>query len=505
MPGSNFVSFLLLKHLEVFIRLKKKTVCMMRLFIIFIFGIIFLSGCNQQSATRKRGFGKAEPTDNKTLHKIKKEGKLTALTTYSGTSYFLYRGQPMGFEYELLKRFADHLGVELEIVVSQNIDSLLNELNGDNIDLVAHGIAITSDRKEEVNFTDYLYLTHQVLVQRKPENWRRMNWSAIEKELVHDAIELIGDTVSVRQNSSYLQRLQNLSKEIGGEIYIDTLPGHLSTDRIIKMVVNGEIKYTVADNNIASINASYYHSLDISVPISFSQRIAWAVSPNSPELLSAVNQWLKEMKENVDYYVIYNKYFKNRRNFRQRIQSDFYSLTNNSISLYDEIIKNYADSIGWDWRLIASQIYQESGFDPQASSWAGAEGLMQIMPSMAEDLGVENRSDPEQSVRGGTKFLERLWNNFEAVEDSVQRIKFTLAAYNCGYYHVLDAQNLAEMNNLDKYRWDDNVAEMILELSFPENYNKPGIKYGYVRGIEPYTYVEQIFERYEHYRQFIAI
>ncbi len=477
----------------------------MRFFIFLILGVFLFSGCNQKSDHRRAGSGKSELVDNKTLQKIKKEGKLTALTTYSGTSYFLYRGQPMGFEYELLKRFADHLGVELDIVVSQNIDSLLTELNFGEIDLVAHGITITSDRKEEVNFTDYLYLTHQVLVQRKPENWRTMNWSAVEKELIHDAIELIGDTVSVRQNSSYLQRLQNLSKEIGGEIHIDTLPGHLSTDRIIKMVVDGEIKYTVADNNIASINASYYHILDIDVPISFSQRIAWAVSPKSPELLIAINNWLKEMKNDVDYYVIYNKYFKNRRNFRQRIQSDFYSLTNNSISRYDEIIKNYADTIDWDWRLIASLIYQESGFDSEASSWAGAGGLMQIMPSIAEDLGVENRSDPEQSIRGGTKFLGQLWKNFEEVEDSVQRIKFTLAAYNCGYYHVLDAQKLAEMNSLDKYWWDDNVAEMILELSYPDNYNRPGIKYGYVRGIEPYTYVDQIFKRYEHYRQFIDI
>ncbi|MEE4287469.1 MAG: transporter substrate-binding domain-containing protein, partial [Mariniphaga sp.] len=233
---------------------------MMRLFIFFILAIFFFSGCNQQSDRKKSTSGKSELTDNKTLQKIKEEGKLTALTTYSGTSYFLYRGQPMGFEYELLQRFADHLGVELEIVVSQNIDNLLDDLNGDSIDLVAHGITITSDRKETVNFTDYLYLTHQVLVQRKPKNWRRMSWSAVEKELIHDAIELIGDTVSVRKNSSYFQRLQNLSKEIGGEIYIDTLPGYLSTDRIIKMVVDGEIKYTVADNNIASINASYYHS-----------------------------------------------------------------------------------------------------------------------------------------------------------------------------------------------------------------------------------------------------
>lgn len=475
----------------------------MRNFLLIILLLSIFSGCSPNAEKKGRNIGSNPETDVEILKRIKREGKLRALTTYSGTSYFLYRGQPMGFEYELLKRFADHLGVELEIVVSQNIDSLLNNLNSGEIDLVAHGITITSDRKEEVNFTDYLYLTHQVLVQRKPENWRRMSWSAVEKELVHDAIELIGDTVSVRENSSYFRRLKNLSREIGGEIHIDTLPGNLSTDRIIKMVVDGDIKYTVADDNIASINASYYHILDIDVPISFSQRIAWAVAPGSNELLDEINSWLSEVKDEVDYYVIYNKYFKNRRNFRQRVQSDFYSLTNNSISEYDELIKEYSDSIDWDWRLVASQIYQESRFEPRASSWAGAGGLMQIMPAMAEDLGVDDRSNPEQSIRGGTKFLKRLWDNYEEVEDSVQRIKFTLASYNCGYYHVLDARKLAEMNNLDSNRWDDNVEEMILELSYPDNYNLPEIKYGYVRGIEPYTYVRQIFERYDHYRRFI--
>lgn len=472
-------------------------------FVFLIFVLIVFSACNRKPGDMAK---KSAASGNaRTLEKIKSEGKLTALATYSSTSYFLYRGQPMGFEYELLKRFADHLGVDLEIIVSQNIDSLFSDLNNTDVDLVAHGITITSDRKEKVNFTDYLYLTHQVLVQRKPENWRNMRWSAIESKLVHDAIELIGDTVSVRENSSYFKRLKNLSKEIGGEIQFDTLPGYLSTDEIIKMVVDGKIKYTVADDNIASINASYYHILDIDVPISFSQRIAWAVSPDSPELLAEVNSWLADMKNETDYYVIYNKYFKNKRNFRKRVQSDFYSLTNNKISKYDELIKTNAKTVGWDWRLLASLIYQESRFNPKANSWAGAGGLMQIMPSMVEELGIENRSNPEQSIEGGSLYLKRLWEKFEAIGDSVQRIKFTMASYNSGYYHVLDARTLAEMNNLDPNRWDDNVENMILKLSYPVNYNKKEIKYGYVRGIEPYTYVEQIFERFEHYRKFIEV
>ncbi len=476
----------------------------LRWLIILIFTSGFLWSC--EKGPRDSGKENGEFVfRGRTLEEIRESGRLRALTTYSGTSYFLYRGQAMGFEYELLERFADHLGVELEIVVSQNIDHLFDRLMEGDIDLVAHGITITSDRKERVNFTDYLYLTHQVLVQKKPDNWRNMKWSAIESELVHDAIELIGDTVSVRKNTSYYQRLVNLSGEIGGEIVIDTLSGNLSTDEIIKMVVDGKIKYTVADNNIASINSSYYHILDIDVPVSFSQRIGWAVNPGATDFLNVLNEWLKEMKEEVDYYVIYNKYFKNKRDFRKRIQSDFYSITNNRISKYDELIKENADTIDWDWRLVASLIYQESQFDPTASSWAGAGGLMQIMPAVAEELGVDNRLNPEQSIEGGTRFLKDLWDKFDAVEDSIQRIKFTMASYNCGYYHVLDARTLAEIKGLDPNRWDNNVEEMILKLSYPDNYNRPEIKYGYVRGIEPYTYVRQIFQRYEHYTQFIEV
>jgi len=467
--------------------------------LLLIVTVIFACGC--ESRIHKKKNNKDE--DIRTLADIRKEGKLKALTIYSSTSYFLYRGQPMGFEYELLKRFADYLGVELKINVSKNINNLLDRLNDDDIDLVAHGITITSDRKETANFTDYLYLTHQVLVQKKPDNWRRMRWSEIESALIHDPIELIGDTVSVRKNSSYYRRLQNLSKEIGGEIYIDTVPGNLSTDEIIKMVVDGEIKYTVADNNIASINASYYQNLDIRVPVSFSQRIAWAVNPKTPELLEAVNEWLDKIKGNVDYYVIYNKYFKNKKDFIKRVKSDFYSLNKNQISRFDDIIKENAKILGWEWRLVASTIYQESRFDTVANSWAGAGGLMQIMPAVAEDFGIEDRYDPEKNLYAGTRYLKHLWDKFEMVEDSVQRIKFTLASYNCGYYHVADAQNLAEQRGLDRNKWDNNVEKMILELSYPDNYNNPVVKYGYVRGIEPHTYVEQIFERYDHYRHFI--
>ncbi|ALM06394.1 lytic transglycosylase [Sediminicola sp. YIK13] len=461
---------------------------------------LLMFGCGQ---LKKEEVTREQPIIKRDLAAIKKDGKLKALTVYSGTSYFLYKGQPMGYEYELLKRFAKHLDLELEMIVVKDLDELITKLNQGEGDILAHGLAITGNRKESVSFTNYLYLTKQVLVQKKPDNWRTMHWHKLENALIQDAIELLQDTVSIRKGSSYHERIANLSEELGGKIYIENLSGQMATDEIIKQVAIGNIKYTIADNNIAKIMASYYPILDIEVPVSFSQRIGWATRQNSPELLKATNLWLEDFRTEVDYNVIYNKYFKNKKNFRRRVKSDIYSLNREEISPYDELIQEHAEKIDWDWRLIASLIYQESRFDPNNSSWADAKGLMQLMPKTAEELGVEDRSDPKQSISGGIRYLNQIWKKFDKIKDSIQRTKFTMASYNCGLYHVKDAQKLATKRGLDATVWDDNVEDMILALSHPRNYNRPIIKYGYVRGIEPYNYVNQIFERYAHYTQFI--
>ncbi len=374
--------------------------------VLFLF-VFFGLGCN----SKRQNTDEPQLTINiveRDLEEIKKDGKLKALIAYSGTSYFLYKGKPMGYEYELLERLADHFEVDLEIKISKNLNMLLSDLIKGDVDIVAYGLAITSERKKIAAFTDHLYLTKQVLVQKKPANWRQMTLDDINKVIIQDPLELIGDTVSVRKNSSYFDRLTNLSKEIGGEIVIDTLEGNLSTDEIIKMVADDKIKFTFADKNLASINSSHYPILDIEVPVSSSQRIAWAVRPGSPKLLEATNIWLKKQRKESDYNVIYNKYFKNKRNFKRRVKSDFYSLNNHQISEYDDIIKANATKIGWDWRLLASLIYQESRFEPQANSWSGAEGLMQMMPATAEELGVNNRLDPQDNIRGGATYLKQL-------------------------------------------------------------------------------------------------
>jgi membrane-bound lytic murein transglycosylase F len=489
--------------------MKQKKINILCSIVTLIVGVISLNLISCQQKKENKFVEGTNPfienSVDRDLEQIKKDGVLRALVVYSSTSYFLYRGQAMGFEYELLTQLAKELDLKLELVISNNLDTQFEVLNRGEVDLIAHGMTITNQRKWEVDFTEHLYLTRQVLVQKRPDNYLNMSWSAIDGHLINDPIELIDKTISVRKNSSYIERILSLSNEMGGNIMIDTLDSKLSTDEIINMVADGEIEYTIADENLAKINASYNPILKIDVPISFSQRIAWVTRKKSPLFRQAVNKWIVSQRKKRDFNVIYNKYFKNKRTFRQRIRSNYYSLKNNQISKYDNLIKEHANKIGWDWRLLASQVYQESRFDPIAKSWAGAKGLMQVMPATAESLGIKDVSDPQESIRGGTDYLDQLYNRFTDINDSINRIKFSLASYNCGYSHVRDAQRLAIENDLDSTIWSENVETMILALSLPENYNKSFIKYGYVRGQEPSNYIEQIFERYDHYKQFIPL
>ncbi len=437
------------------------------------------------------------------LDSIKSRGVLRAIVVSGPTSFFIYKGETMGYEYEMLTRFADHLGVKLEIVVASSFSELGELLNSGEGDVIAHGLTVTQNRQKYFAFSDYLYLTHQVLVQRKPAGWRKLKQHQIDRALIHDPIELIGDTVSIRNNSSYMSRLVNTMSEVGGDIYIDTASAELSTDQLIAMVESGEIKYTIADNTLAEINANHYPDLNVKTRMSFSQRASWVVRLTSPKLEEALNEWIGDMKNKTEYYVIFNKYYKNKRSFNRHLESDYYLNETGVLSPYDDWIKEYSENLPWDWKLLASQVYQESRFDPHAKSWASAHGLMQLMPATARELGVKNTADPEQSIDAGTRYLKKLWNMWSEIPDSVERIKFTLASYNAGFYHVQDARTLAELTDRDPFVWDDNVELCMLELTYQKNYSRPEIKYGYVRGREPVAYVEDIMDRYKVYTNFL--
>lgn len=443
-----------------------------------------------------------EPTVNIGLKEIKARGKLIALTAYNVNSYFIYKGEPMGFEYELLKNLADHLGVELEIEIVNNLDQIFNDLNLGKGDIIAYNLTITKDRLRKVSFTDPHSIIRQVLIQRLPGKWWEMKRHEIDKMLVTNTIDLIGKKVYVRKESSYYSRLLHLSDEIGGDIEIVEVPGDITTEELIRQVSEGKIDYTVCDENLALINQVYFPNIDINTPISFPQRIAWAVRKNSPMLEQAVDEWLSDLKRGPTFNVIYNKYYQDKRSFEQRVKSEYFSSTGGKISPYDEIIKTEAQKLDWDWRILASQIYQESQFDPKAKSWVGAAGLMQLMPRVAKEYGVTNINNPRQNITAGVGYLRWLNEYWKEIPDSLERMKFIFASYNAGLGHVQDARRLAEKHDKDPNKWE-NVAEFIVKKSQEKYYTDEVVQYGYCRGEEPVNYVSEIFARYDHYQRFI--
>jgi membrane-bound lytic murein transglycosylase F len=352
-----------------------------------------------------------------------------------------------------------------------------------------------------VSFTYPLLQTRQVLVQRKPERWEEMNQKQLTEHLIRNQLDLAGKTVYVQAGSVYASRLMSLSDEIGGGIRIREV--QLESEQLVQRVALGEIDYTICDENVGLVNTTYFPDLDVGTAVSFPQNVAWAVRLKSDSLKAEIDSWVKEFRLTSRYAILYNKYFQNRHTYGS-IHSEYYALSSGKISGFDEIIKEESEEIHWDWRLLASMIYQESRFNPEATSWAGAFGLMQLMPGTAENYGITNESSPRAQVKAGVKLIQWLDERFrEDITDDNERIKFVLASYNIGYGHIQDARRLAEKYGADPDRWSGNVEEWLLKKSDPKYYTDPVVKYGYARGIETFNYVKEVMQRYEHYKNII--
>jgi membrane-bound lytic murein transglycosylase F len=438
---------------------------------------------------------------------IMERGHLIALMDNNSLSYFIYRGQAMGYEYELLKLFTKEHGLDLKIQITNNLDSAFRLLHRADVDVLAFSLAITKDRQNFMNFTNSHYTTRQVLVQKKPDGWRKMTLDNIERALIRRQIDLIGKEIHVRKHSSYADRLRNLSDEIGGDIIIIEDGGITDTEQLIEAVNKGEILYTIADEDIATVNANYYPDIDVKTPISFEQQIAWGLRRNAPELKEAIDIWFDRIKKEPTYRVIYNRYFNSPRSAVARVKSDYSSIgAVVKISAYDDLIKEEAEKLGWDWRLVAAIINQESKFNPNEVSWAGASGLMQLMPETGLRFGAENLFNPTQNIKAGVKYLiylDGLWA--KTISDPEERIKFVLASYNAGIGHVQDARNLAGKYQADTTRWDESVAEFLLKKSDPNYYKDPLVEFGYCKCTEPYHYVKNVLEIYEQYKTLIKV
>ena len=435
------------------------------------------------------------------LDAILAEGKIRAVTNVNQTSYFIYKGEPMGFHFELLKKFADHLELELEIITSNDIDEALEYLETGAADLVAIGLSVSADRKEMMRFTEPLIQTTQVLVQRRPAGWNRMTTEEIAEKLVINQLDLAEKTVYVQKGSSYAQRLYNLERESGMDIGVIEVP--YDAEELARQVARGEIEYTVCDDYMSNIIGSLYPELDLSTPVSFPLNIAWSVRKEGTEgLVSELNRWITGFKTTREYARLERKYFSGSRPASIAGSEYFATMGGGKVSPFDDIIKKWSESAGWDWRLVAAIIYQESRFNPSVISPRGAYGLMQVMPETGLHFGLDVTHSVENNIRAGISYILMLDDMFDNwVSDPDERVKFILAAYNAGHGHVIDAIRLAEKNGLDTGIWEDNVSLFLERKSDPAFYDDPVVRNGRLRqGVQVNAYVADILERYEHYR-----
>ena len=436
--------------------------------------LIALSACTLTGGQKQLNTEALSPKAPKQseLERILEEKELKVVVDYNSTNYFVYKGQPMGFQYELLKAFADHLGVELKILVSNNLEETFNGLNNREYDLVAKNLTVTKERTEMFDFSEPLMLTRQVLVQRLPDGADTLSNKQLEQSLVREQLELARKTIHVQKNTVFVQRLKNLSDEIGEPIKLveDSVYG---VEQLIALVAAGEIDYTVCDENVGLVNQKYYSNIDVATPLSFNQKISWALRHNSPHWKAYVDEWISDYKQTDAYKYLYFKYFDSNRS-SQIVKSEFHSITGGKVSEYDDLVRELSAKYGWDWRLLAAIIMQESRFDPYAESWVGAMGLMQLMPETAKQYGVTDIVDPRDNITGGLEYLNWLNDIFHPIiNDTDERLKFVLASYNVGIGHVMDARKLAMKYGKNPSLWKDNVDQFILKKSIPQFYKDP--------------------------------
>jgi membrane-bound lytic murein transglycosylase F len=310
--------------------------------------VLFIS-CSSEKENRTEV--EVPPTKQVELPPTQTPGKLVALLENSVTSYYINKGYPRGFEYEMLSLFCKDHDLELDIRMVHNMDQLFDSLTDGSADILAANITVTGERKNFVSFSNPILRTRQVLIQRLPEGYKRMSSSKIKKRIVNDALDLEGRTVHVHNNTSYMTQLKNYVNSNGMNVNIVAIDPEEGIDDLIAEVAEGKYDFTILDENIASIYKKIYPNLHISIPISLSQNIAWAVKKDNARLLEMINQWQEENRGSTRWNMIYNKYFKYTSSEVKYLQNHISDLKTGELTPYDPLIQKYANQIEWDWRL----------------------------------------------------------------------------------------------------------------------------------------------------------
>lgn len=414
------------------------------------------------------------------LPQILEKKELCVITLESSLSYFTDGDNVMGYEYTLCTDYAESLGVDLRFIVANNLNEMQQLLLQGKGDVIVYRMPMSKQNKEQLAFANNIQKTFPVLIQSL-------------KDSITDATGLVGREVYTRKHSRYWHLLNNLNEELGGGINIVEIDS-LNIDQLIRKVADGEIPLTVADYEVAMLNRAFVPNFNSAVSLGLEQEYAWAVRKTSPELLSSINNWYEPRR-------LYYEKLKNRKQHLKKYfgESDFQKV--GQISPFDSLFQIYAPQIGWDWRLLASLAYHESRFNPQVVSYAGAVGLMQLMPRTAERFGVDSTMifEPEHNISASVQYIKRLDNYFRKVKDEQERKKFILASYNSGPAHIFDARALAEKYGQNPDIWFNSVEKFLLLKNQSEYYNDSVCRYGYFRGNHTVRYVRDVFDKYQVY------
>lgn len=501
----------------------------LRVFLLILSAVVFIPAlsCKRHKAPE---IAAVDPIDRRAnvpmvqpirrdLPEIRERGTLTVLAPYNSTSYFIYKGEPLGYEYELLQTFAKERNLTLKMLVVTDRKSIYSLLNSGEGDIAAGRLVPTPEDEQNVSFTRALYRTEPALVQQagapetagkaaeqamKPGPADELPEVDIQARLVTKPTQLAGQTVTLPQKSPYKRTLVELADSISGDINVVEMEGEIQDEALAQKVARGEVQFTVMQDNLAQLKEAEFKNLKVRPIVGRSHSVTWAVRKNSNELLAELNNWIDEKKNGALFDQLYKRYFIDRRKYLERMESEYLTSATGKLCQFDDLLKRYSAELNWDWRLLAAQTFQESRFKPDARSWAGATGLLQLMPTTARQYGVRNALDPEENIQGAVRFLKWLdefWS--DQIPDDAERLKFILASYNTGAGHVQDAQRLAKKYGGDPNVWSD-VSYWLLQKSTQQYSTDPVVKFGFCRGLEPVNYVSLILERFEHYKQFVG-
>jgi membrane-bound lytic murein transglycosylase F len=409
------------------------------------------------------------------VEQLRRSGELVVLTRNAPTTWYRLRGRTLGPEHDLVRSFADYLGVEPRFQVVHSIAEILEAISSGRAHLAAAGLTRTRMRQQHYSFgPDYRWVEQQLVCRRGGP-------------APGSVVEMNGLNIRVIQDSSYVETLRRLQVGQPGLTWEETR--EQDTEELLEAVWRGALDCTVADSNIVSINRRYHPELVVALALTEPEPLAWVVSPRLPELLPWIRDWMIWARENGELEALEERYYGYIDDFDYVNVAVLNRRIDERLSALRPLFEQAGQEFGLPWTLLAAMGYQESHWNPKAKSPTGVRGLMMLTRPTAREMGVENRLDPRQSIMGGARYLRRLLDRMPASIDDEDRVWLALAAYNLGPGHVRDARRLAPGLDKDPDSWAD-MKDVLPLLSRKRFYT--GLKYGYARGHEALTYVQRV-------------